>query len=77
MNLTDALNLCDDRNILSNKDMLVKVGKLLGVESKTFNEIPNKGWNSADREMKVRKLIRGKEIFKLISRKKCLTRLSR
>ena len=34
MNLTDELNLCGDRNILSNKDKLLKIGKLLGVEDK-------------------------------------------
>ena len=45
MNLTDRLDLCCDGNILSNKDKLLKNGKLLGVEEKTCNEIPNKGWN--------------------------------
>ena len=42
MNLTDELYLCDDGHILSNKDRLIKIGKLLGVEAKTFNVIPNK-----------------------------------
>ena len=51
MNPTDELDLCDDGDILSNKDRLTKISKLLGVESKTYNEIPNKGWNMADREM--------------------------
>ena len=49
MNLIDELDLCDDVNILSNKDNLLKIGKLLGVEAKTFNGIPNEGWNMADR----------------------------
>ena len=34
MNLTDELDLFDDGNILSNKDKLLKIGKLLGVEDK-------------------------------------------
>ena len=48
-NLTDELDLCDNGNILSNKDKLFKFGKLLIVESKTCNEIPNKGWDMVDR----------------------------
>ena len=51
MNLADELDLCDDGNILSNKDKLLRIGKFLGVEAKTWNEIPNIGWNLADREM--------------------------
>ena len=35
MNLIYELDLCDDVNILSNKDKLPKIGKLLGVEAKT------------------------------------------
>ena len=35
MKLTDELDLCGDRNILSNKDNFLKIGKLLGVEAKT------------------------------------------
>ena len=34
MNLTDELDLCDDGNILSNKENLLKIGKLLGVEAR-------------------------------------------
>ena len=49
MSLTDELDLCDDGNITSNKDKLLKLGKLLGVESKTCNDILNQGWNMADR----------------------------
>ena len=30
MNLTDEMDLCDDGNILSNKDKLLKICKLLG-----------------------------------------------
>ena len=45
MNLTDELNLCDDEDILSNKDKLLRLGKLLGIEDKTCKDIPNKGWN--------------------------------
>ena len=44
MILTDELYLCDDRDILSNKEKLLKIGKLPGVEAKTCNEIPNNGW---------------------------------
>ena len=51
MNLKYELDLCDDRNILSNKDKLLKIGELLGVEVKTCNDTPNKVWNMADREM--------------------------
>ena len=32
MNPIDELDLCDDGNVLSNKDKLLKIGKLLGVE---------------------------------------------
>ena len=49
MNLKDELDLCGDGNILSSKDNLLKIGKLLGVEAKTCNQIPNKGWNVVDR----------------------------
>ena len=31
MKLTDELDLCGDGNILSNKDNLIKIGKLFGV----------------------------------------------
>ena len=37
MNLKDELDLCGDGNILSSKDNLLKIGKLLGVEAKTCN----------------------------------------
>ena len=43
MNLTYELDLFDDVNTLSIKDKLLKIGKLLAVEAKTYNEIPNKG----------------------------------
>ena len=46
MSLTDGFDLCDDGDILSNKEKLLKIGKLLGVKAKTCNEIPNNGWNS-------------------------------
>ena len=36
---------------LSNKDNLLKIGKLIGVEAKICNEIPNKGWKMADKGM--------------------------
>ena len=45
----DELDSYDDGNILSSKDMLLKISKLLGVESKTFNEIPNNFWNMTGR----------------------------
>ena len=64
MNLTDELDLCDDGDILSDKDNLLKIGKLLEVEAKTCDEMPNKGYNMADREMEGRKLMRAKQIFK-------------
>ena len=67
MNLTDELDLCDDGNILSNKDKLLKIGKLLWVETKTCNDIPNKGCNILDREMEEIKLMRAKHIFKAFS----------
>ena len=57
MSLEDDFDLCDDGNVLSNKDKLLKIGKLLGVEAKNCNEIPNKGWKMADRKMKGRKLM--------------------
>ena len=64
MNLPDGLDLCDDGNIFSNKDKLLKIGKLIGVEAKTCNDITNKGWNMVDREIYRRKLMRAKKIFK-------------
>ena len=69
MNLTDELDLCDDGNILSNKDKLLKIGKLLGVETKICNEIPNKGWNVGGMKMEGRKLMKSKQIFKAFSEK--------
>ena len=69
MNLADKLYSCDDGNILSNKGKLLKIGRILGVESKASNEIPNKGWDMVDREMKVRKIMRSKQIFKEFSEK--------
>ena len=51
MNLTDEFDLCDDSNILSNKNKFLKISKLLGVEAKTCNKNPNKGQNMEDREM--------------------------
>ena len=48
MSLADELDLCDDENILSNKENFLKIGKLLGFEDKNCNEIPNNGWNMAD-----------------------------
>ena len=35
MNLTYELDLCDDGNILSNKNNLLEIGKLIWVEAKT------------------------------------------
>ena len=69
MILTDELDLCDDGNILSNKDNLLKIGKLLGVEAKSCNEIPNNGWNMADIIMEGRQLMKSKHIFKAFSDK--------
>ena len=69
MSLTDELDLCDDGNILSNKEKLLKVGKLLGVDSNTCNEIPNNNWNTEDSKMEGRQLMRAKQIFKAFSDK--------
>ena len=60
MNLIYELDLCDDGKKLSNKDKWLKISNLLGVESKTCNEIPNKVWDMADRGMEGRKLMRHK-----------------
>ena len=49
MNMIDEFGLCDDGNFLSNNYKLPKIVKLLGVEAKTCNEVPNKGWDMADR----------------------------
>ena len=65
--LTDELELFDDRNIWSKKDNLLKIGKLLGVEDKTGDEIPNNGWNMANMETDGRKLLQYKQIFKAFS----------
>ena len=69
MNLTDELYLCDNGNVLSNKDKLLEIGRLLGVEAQTCNEIPNKGWDMVDSEMEGRKLLPVKYIFKQFSDK--------
>ena len=69
MTLTDELDLCDDGYILTNKEKLLKIGKLLGVESKTCNEISNNVWNVADSQMEGRQLMRDKHIFKAFTDK--------
>ena len=63
------MNLCDDGNILSNKDIFLNISTLLDVEDKTCDEIPNSGWNMADMETEERKIMRSKQIFKAISEK--------
>ena len=77
MNLTDELILCHDVNILSNRNKLLKVCKLLGFEANSFEEIPNKGWNVADREVEGKLIMISKQIFKLFSEKSHFTHLSR
>ena len=67
MILADKLELCDDGNVLSNKENLLKVGKLLGVEAKTCDEIPNNGWNMADMETEGRRIMQANQIFKAFS----------
>ena len=57
LSLKVELGLCDDGNTLYNKDDLLKSGKLLGVESKTCDEIPNNNLNMADMDMEGRKLM--------------------
>ena len=42
MDLTYELDFFDYGDILSNKDKLIKIGKILGVEAKTCNDISNK-----------------------------------
>ena len=69
MNLIDELDLCDNGNILSNKYKLLEIGKLLGFEAQTCNEIPNKVCNIADSKMEGRQLMRAKQIFKALSDK--------
>ena len=76
MSHTDELDLCDDVNILSNKEDLLKIGKLLGVEAKTCDDIPNNSSNMSNMEMGGRKFMRAKQIFKDFS-EKCLPHLSR
>ena len=44
------MKICGDVNTLSNKDNLLKVCNLLGVYSKTCDDMPNNGWNIADME---------------------------
>ena len=50
LGLKDEMKLCDYVNVLSNRENLLKSGKLLGVESKTCDEIPNNGWSMEDME---------------------------
>ena len=42
MNLIDELDLCDDEHILSKKDKLPKIGKLLGLNTKVTMIYPIK-----------------------------------
>ena len=51
MHLIDELYLCHDGNVLSNKYTFIEIGKLLGVEAQTSNEIPDKGWNMVDSDI--------------------------
>ena len=67
--LIDELKFCYDVNDLSNKENLLKVGKLLCVESKTCDEIPNNVFNMADMKTEEIKLIQAKYIFKAFSDK--------
>ena len=69
-------DICDDGSVLSNKDKLLKICKLIEVEAKNCNEIPNKGWNMADREMEGRKLMRSKQIFRAFSENNHLPHMS-
>ena len=64
MNLADELDLLDDGDVLSKEYKQLEIGKLLGVESQTCNEITNKGWNMVDIEMEGKKLMQSKQIFK-------------
>ena len=41
MDLTYELDFFDYGDILSNKDKLIKIGTILGVEAKTCNDISN------------------------------------
>ena len=77
MSLSDELDLCENGNILSNKENLLKIGKLLGVESKTCNEIPNNGWNMANMDTEERKFILYKQIFKEFSEKSLTSSIQR
>ena len=61
------MKVCEDVNILSNKDNLLVVGKLLGVESKTCDWIPNNGYNMEDIETEGGKLMWSKQILKSFS----------
>ena len=69
MNVIDSLDLCGNISILLNKDNLIKTGNLLGFEVKTCNQIPNKGGNVMDREIKGGKPMRAKQIFKYFHKK--------
>ena len=61
--LADELDLCDDGNISSNKENLLEIGKLLGVEAKNYNEIPINGWNMVYMETEGREIMQYKQIF--------------
>ena len=69
INQTYESYLCNDGNVLSNKEKLLEIGILLGVEAQICNEIPNKGWDMADSEMEGRKMMWAKQIFKVFSYK--------
>ena len=56
LSLTDELKLYDDVNGLSKKGNLLKIGKLLSVSSRTYDEIPNNGWNMSEMEIEGRML---------------------
>ena len=69
MSLTDELYLCYYGNILSKQEKLLKIGRLIGVEAKTCNDILNNGWNMVDSKMGGRQIMRAKKIFKSFSDK--------
>ena len=68
LSLIYEIKLCDAVNCFDKENSLT-IGKILGVESKTCDDIRNNGWNMADLGTEQRKLIQANHTFKQTSNK--------
>ena len=59
----DELDLCYDENMLLNKQILLEIGKFLADEAKSWDGLPNIGWNLANTEREIKANIDLPECF--------------